>query len=106
MSSPEFLDGKEIKDMERQFLMNWKASKDAKKISKKRRSRSEDASNSYISKCSPLATVSLTTTSLTTASLATTSSKGSSVTQATKTKWVAVRVYCGGDFGFNVYSVT
>ncbi|XP_021077994.1 protein phosphatase 1 regulatory subunit 42 [Mus pahari] len=47
--SLEFLDGKEIKDMERQFLMNWKASKDAKKISKRRRSRSEDASNSYIS---------------------------------------------------------
>ncbi|XP_031222699.1 protein phosphatase 1 regulatory subunit 42 isoform X1 [Mastomys coucha] len=47
--SLEFLDGKEIKDLERQFLMNWKASKDAKKISKKKRSRSEDASNSYMS---------------------------------------------------------
>ncbi|GAB1284791.1 Protein phosphatase 1 regulatory subunit 42 [Apodemus speciosus] len=48
LSMLEFLDGKEIKDLERQFLMNWKASKDAKKISKKRRSRSEDASSSYI----------------------------------------------------------
>lgn len=47
--SLEFLDGKEIKNMERQFLMNWKASKDAKKISKKN-SKIEDASKSYISK--------------------------------------------------------
>lgn len=47
--SLEFLDGKEIKNLERQFLMNWKASKDAKKISKKRRNRSEDQNNSYIS---------------------------------------------------------
>jgi len=31
--------------------MNWKASKEAKKISKKRRNRSEDQNNSYISKC-------------------------------------------------------
>ncbi|XP_036854047.2 protein phosphatase 1 regulatory subunit 42 isoform X1 [Manis javanica] len=46
--SLEFLDGKEIKNMERQFLMNWKASKDAKKISKKN-SKIEDASKSYIS---------------------------------------------------------
>ncbi|GAB5584018.1 protein phosphatase 1 regulatory subunit 42 isoform X1 [Prionailurus iriomotensis] len=45
----EFLDGKEIKNMERQFLINWKASKDAKKISKKKNSKNEDASNSYIS---------------------------------------------------------
>lgn len=48
--SLEFLDGKEIKNMERQFLINWKASKDAKKISKKKNSKNEDASNSYISK--------------------------------------------------------
>lgn len=47
--SLEFLDGKEIKNLERQFLMNWKASKKAKKISKRRRNRSEDANNSYIS---------------------------------------------------------
>uniref|UniRef100_H2QW95 Protein phosphatase 1 regulatory subunit 42 n=2 Tax=Pan TaxID=9596 RepID=H2QW95_PANTR len=47
--SLEFLDGKEIKNIERQFLMNWKASKDAKKISKKRSSKNEDASNSLIS---------------------------------------------------------
>lgn len=47
--SLEFLDGKEIKNLERQFLMNWKASKEAKKISKRRRNRSEDANNSYIS---------------------------------------------------------
>nr|XP_060466674.1 protein phosphatase 1 regulatory subunit 42 isoform X1 [Panthera onca] len=47
--SLEFLDGKEIKNMERQFLINWKASKDAKKISKKKNSKNEDASNSYIS---------------------------------------------------------
>lgn len=47
--SLEFLDGKEIKNLERQFLMNWKASKEAKKISKKRRNRSEDQNNSYIS---------------------------------------------------------
>uniref|UniRef100_A0A8C8YBK2 Protein phosphatase 1 regulatory subunit 42 n=1 Tax=Prolemur simus TaxID=1328070 RepID=A0A8C8YBK2_PROSS len=47
--SLEFLDGKEIKNVERQFLMNWKASKDAKKISKKKSSKNEDASNSYIS---------------------------------------------------------
>ncbi|XP_044931653.1 protein phosphatase 1 regulatory subunit 42 isoform X2 [Mustela putorius furo] len=45
--SLEFLDGKEIKNMERQFLINWKASKDAKKISKKRNSKTKDASNSY-----------------------------------------------------------
>ncbi|XP_033616522.1 protein phosphatase 1 regulatory subunit 42 isoform X2 [Fukomys damarensis] len=44
--SLEFLDGKEIKNMERQFLMNWKASKDAKKISKKKSSNNEDSSNS------------------------------------------------------------
>ncbi|XP_035564260.1 protein phosphatase 1 regulatory subunit 42 isoform X1 [Canis lupus baileyi] len=48
--SLEFLDGKEIRNMERQFLINWKASKDAKKISKKRNSQTEDASNSHISK--------------------------------------------------------
>ncbi|XP_002916433.1 protein phosphatase 1 regulatory subunit 42 isoform X1 [Ailuropoda melanoleuca] len=42
--SLEFLDGKEIKNMERQFLINWKASKDAKKISKKRNSKTEDGS--------------------------------------------------------------
>ncbi|XP_045416516.1 protein phosphatase 1 regulatory subunit 42 isoform X2 [Lemur catta] len=47
--SLEFLDGKEIKNVERQFLMNWKASKDAQKISKKKSSKNEDASNSYIS---------------------------------------------------------
>nr|XP_042126623.1 protein phosphatase 1 regulatory subunit 42 isoform X2 [Peromyscus maniculatus bairdii] len=47
--SLEFLDGKEIKDMERQFLMNWKASKDAKKTSKKKSSNSEDPSSSYLS---------------------------------------------------------
>ncbi|KAL1775780.1 phosphatase 1 regulatory subunit 42 [Sigmodon hispidus] len=46
--SLEFLDGKEIKNMERQFLMNWKASKDAKKI-KKRSNKIEDPSSSYIS---------------------------------------------------------
>ncbi|XP_075861364.1 protein phosphatase 1 regulatory subunit 42 isoform X5 [Microcebus murinus] len=46
--SLEFLDGKEIKNVERQFLMNWKASKDAKKISKKKSTKNEDASNSYI----------------------------------------------------------
>ncbi|XP_058524686.1 protein phosphatase 1 regulatory subunit 42 isoform X1 [Ochotona princeps] len=49
--SLEFLDGKEIKDVERQFLVNWKASKDARKISKKRSIRNEDAKNSYISNC-------------------------------------------------------
>lgn len=48
--SAEFLDGKEIKDVERQFLVNWKASKDARKISKKRSIRNEDAKNSYMSK--------------------------------------------------------
>nr|XP_044999815.1 protein phosphatase 1 regulatory subunit 42 isoform X2 [Jaculus jaculus] len=48
--SLEFLDGKEIKNMERQFLMNWKACKDAKKVSKKRSSsKSEDAYNTYLS---------------------------------------------------------
>ncbi|XP_066228540.1 protein phosphatase 1 regulatory subunit 42 [Saccopteryx leptura] len=47
--SLEFLDGKEIKTMERQFLINWKASKDAKKISKKRNSKKVEASNSCIS---------------------------------------------------------
>ncbi|XP_064240188.1 protein phosphatase 1 regulatory subunit 42 isoform X3 [Aotus nancymaae] len=47
--SLEFLDGKEIKNIERQFLMNWKASKDAKKISHKRSSKNEDASNLFIS---------------------------------------------------------
>ncbi|KAM4865367.1 protein phosphatase 1 regulatory subunit 42 isoform 2-T7 [Thomomys bottae] len=48
--SLEFLDGKEIKNMERQFLINWKASKDAKKISKKKISKDEDADvkDSYI----------------------------------------------------------
>ncbi|XP_045716684.1 protein phosphatase 1 regulatory subunit 42 isoform X1 [Phyllostomus hastatus] len=45
--SLEFLDGKEIKNMERQFLINWKASKDAKKISKKKNNKKEDASNSF-----------------------------------------------------------
>lgn len=49
--SLEFLDGKEIKNLERQFLMNWKASKDAKKVSKKKRNRSEDPNNSYIRIC-------------------------------------------------------
>ncbi|KAJ1076117.1 hypothetical protein K5549_008971 [Capra hircus] len=44
--SLEFLDGKEIKNMERQFLMNWKASKDAKKTSKKKNSKNEDTHNS------------------------------------------------------------
>ncbi|XP_030741680.1 protein phosphatase 1 regulatory subunit 42 [Echinops telfairi] len=44
--SLEFLDGKEIKKMERQFLMNWKASKDAKRISKKKNMKREDAGNS------------------------------------------------------------
>ncbi|XP_007947934.1 protein phosphatase 1 regulatory subunit 42 [Orycteropus afer afer] len=48
-NSLEFLDGKEIKKVERQFLMNWKASKDAKKICKKRNIKSNDASNSYLS---------------------------------------------------------
>ncbi|XP_008148584.2 protein phosphatase 1 regulatory subunit 42 isoform X1 [Eptesicus fuscus] len=47
--SLDCLDGKEIKNMERQFLINWKASKDAKKISKKRNSKKEDDSISYIS---------------------------------------------------------
>ncbi|KAM7319494.1 hypothetical protein ACRRTK_021177 [Alexandromys fortis] len=47
--SLEFLDGKEIKNLERQFLMNWKASKDAKKVSKKRSSKNEDRSDSYLS---------------------------------------------------------
>nr|KAF6426739.1 protein phosphatase 1 regulatory subunit 42 [Molossus molossus] len=47
--SLDCLDGKEIKNMERQFLINWKASKDAKKISKKKNSKKEDSSNSYIS---------------------------------------------------------
>lgn len=46
----EFLDGKEIKNMERQFLINWKASKDAKKISKKKNNKKEDASNSLTCK--------------------------------------------------------
>lgn len=46
--SLEFLDGKEIKNLERQFLMNWKASKDAKKVSKKRSSKNEDRNDSYI----------------------------------------------------------
>ncbi|XP_008852993.2 protein phosphatase 1 regulatory subunit 42 [Nannospalax galili] len=48
--SLEFLDGKEIKNLERQFLINWKASKDAKKVSKKRSNKNKDLSNSYISK--------------------------------------------------------
>lgn len=48
--SLEFLDGKEIKNMERQFLMNWKASKDAKKINKKRNTKNEDGRNFYINK--------------------------------------------------------
>ncbi|XP_016061919.1 PREDICTED: protein phosphatase 1 regulatory subunit 42 [Miniopterus natalensis] len=47
--SLDCLDGKEIKNMERQFLINWKASKDAKKIIKKRNSKKEDGSNSYLS---------------------------------------------------------
>ncbi|CAH6777298.1 protein phosphatase 1 regulatory subunit 42 isoform X2 [Phodopus roborovskii] len=47
--SLEFLDGKEIKNLERQFLMNWKACKDAKKVSRKKSIKSEDPSNSYIS---------------------------------------------------------
>ncbi|XP_029779536.1 protein phosphatase 1 regulatory subunit 42 [Suricata suricatta] len=47
--SLEFLDGKEIKNTERQFLINWKAFKDAKKISKKNKSKNENASNSYLS---------------------------------------------------------
>ncbi|XP_037658888.1 protein phosphatase 1 regulatory subunit 42 isoform X1 [Choloepus didactylus] len=47
--SLEFLDEKEIKQTERQFLMNWKASKDAKKSKKKKSMKNEDASNSYIS---------------------------------------------------------
>ncbi|XP_055459296.1 protein phosphatase 1 regulatory subunit 42 isoform X1 [Psammomys obesus] len=47
--SLEFLDGKEIKNMERQFLLNWKASKDAKKTSQKRSSKSEEPSNNYLS---------------------------------------------------------
>ncbi|XP_069846970.1 protein phosphatase 1 regulatory subunit 42 [Dipodomys merriami] len=46
--SLEYLDGKEIKNMERQFLINWKASKDAKKIIKKKISKDEDAKNPYI----------------------------------------------------------
>ncbi|XP_047421561.1 protein phosphatase 1 regulatory subunit 42 isoform X2 [Sciurus carolinensis] len=46
--SLEFLDGKEIKNMERQFLVNWKASKEARKINKKRSSKNEGESNSYI----------------------------------------------------------
>lgn len=58
ISSPEFLDGKEIKNLERQFLMNWKASKDARKVSKQRSSKREDPSDSYISKCPLLATTS------------------------------------------------
>ncbi|XP_058131589.1 protein phosphatase 1 regulatory subunit 42 [Dasypus novemcinctus] len=45
--SLEFLDGKEIKPMERQFLMNWKASKDAKKFNKKKGMKNEETSNSY-----------------------------------------------------------
>ncbi|XP_046284519.1 protein phosphatase 1 regulatory subunit 42 isoform X1 [Marmota monax] len=47
--SLEFLDGKEIKNVERQFLVNWKASKEARKISKKRNSKNECEINSYIS---------------------------------------------------------
>ncbi|XP_055968755.1 protein phosphatase 1 regulatory subunit 42 [Sorex fumeus] len=47
--SLEFLDGKEIKNMERQFLMNWKASKDAKKSSKKKNVKPKDTSTSYLS---------------------------------------------------------
>ncbi|KAM5280874.1 LOW QUALITY PROTEIN: protein phosphatase 1 regulatory subunit 42 [Ctenodactylus gundi] len=43
--SLDFLDGKEIKNMERQFLINWKAFKDAKKISKKKNSKNEDEGN-------------------------------------------------------------
>ncbi|KAM6216533.1 protein phosphatase 1 regulatory subunit 42 [Rhynchocyon petersi] len=42
--SLELLDGKEIKNVERQFLMNWKASKDAKKI-KKKKTESEEAAH-------------------------------------------------------------
>ena len=48
--SLELLDGKEIKNIERQFLMNWKASKDAKKTSKKKNSKNEDTRNSCNSK--------------------------------------------------------
>ncbi|XP_063113478.1 protein phosphatase 1 regulatory subunit 42 isoform X1 [Cavia porcellus] len=44
--SLEYLDGKEIKSVERQFLINWKASKDARKVSKKKSSKNEDTSNS------------------------------------------------------------
>ncbi|XP_006880593.1 PREDICTED: protein phosphatase 1 regulatory subunit 42 [Elephantulus edwardii] len=47
--SLEFLDGKEIKKMERQFLMNWKASKEAKK-KKKKSPKSENTSSVSTSK--------------------------------------------------------
>ncbi|KAH0617662.1 hypothetical protein JD844_016124 [Phrynosoma platyrhinos] len=42
--SLEFLDGKEIKELERQFLMNWKASRDARK-----KNRTESMTNEHSS---------------------------------------------------------
>ncbi|XP_063155429.1 protein phosphatase 1 regulatory subunit 42 isoform X2 [Candoia aspera] len=45
--SLESLDGKEIKEMERQFLMNWKASRDARKKNKAESFINEHASYSH-----------------------------------------------------------
>ncbi|XP_062985932.1 protein phosphatase 1 regulatory subunit 42 [Elgaria multicarinata webbii] len=45
--SLESLDGKEIKEMERQFLMNWKASRDARKKSRAGSMMNEHASYSH-----------------------------------------------------------
>lgn len=43
----ESLDGKEIKEMERQFLMNWKASRDARKKNRTESTLNENASYSH-----------------------------------------------------------
>ncbi|KAJ6664004.1 hypothetical protein lerEdw1_008958 [Lerista edwardsae] len=43
----ESLDGKEIKEMERQFLMNWKASRDARRRNRAESTLTENASYSH-----------------------------------------------------------
>ncbi|XP_007487076.1 protein phosphatase 1 regulatory subunit 42 isoform X1 [Monodelphis domestica] len=45
---PENLDGKDIKQIERQFLMNWKASKDAKKNMKKKNIMNDASTLPYV----------------------------------------------------------
>uniref|UniRef100_A0A8D0G5Y3 Protein phosphatase 1 regulatory subunit 42 n=1 Tax=Sphenodon punctatus TaxID=8508 RepID=A0A8D0G5Y3_SPHPU len=47
----ESLDGKEIKEMERQFLMNWKASKDSRKKSKEESMMNEHGALTCVATC-------------------------------------------------------